>query len=399
MDFPTEIVREGEVQIKVPKLSAFVKSPSEYAPSKAPVFYNPVMEFNRDIAVLALQAYRKRLGRSLSVCEPLTGCGVRGIRFAKEVRGVRRVVISDINSNAFQLSSYNVRMNELTNYIDVRDEDANLILAIHGAPRKRFDAIDLDPFGSPAPFLDSAIRALRDGGLLMLTATDMAPLCGVHVKACVRKYGGKPLHTEYCQELAIRLLAGSLSRASARYEMGTSIVLSHSTNHYVRICAILEHGAKRANESIGEIGYVLHCFKCFHRETVKDEFHVRRCIECSECGSRMNITGPLWLGRIVNKKFCTSISDEVKRKPFRLGGRIRKILGLLKNEAEAPVTYYVLDKLCSAFSLPVPSVERVMEALREDGFQACQTHFDSRGIKSDVSAGQMIKILKETVYG
>ncbi len=179
--------------------------------------------------------------------------------------------------------------------------------------------------------------------------------------------------------------------------MGTSIALSHSTNHYVRIYAILEHGAKKANESIGEIGYVLHCFKCFHREIVKEKFPVRLCMECSKCRSRMSVTGPLWLGRIVNKQFCASIEDEVKRKPFRLGGRIRKILGLLKNEAEAPVTYYVLEKLCSAFSLPVPSVHRVLEALREDGFQACLTHFDPGGIKSDVSAGRIVEILKETV--
>ncbi|MCK4474912.1 hypothetical protein KAU30_03625, partial [Candidatus Bathyarchaeota archaeon] len=61
IDFPTEIIREGEVKVLVPKLSAFVKSPSEYAPSKAPVFYNPVMELNRDIAVLALQAYQRSL--------------------------------------------------------------------------------------------------------------------------------------------------------------------------------------------------------------------------------------------------------------------------------------------------------------------------------------------------
>ncbi|MEM3623589.1 MAG: tRNA (guanine(10)-N(2))-dimethyltransferase, partial [Candidatus Bathyarchaeia archaeon] len=78
MDFPTEIVQEGKVKILVPKLSAFVKTPSEYAPSKAPVFYNPVMELNRDIAVLALQAYQRTVNLKIIVCEPLAGCGIRG---------------------------------------------------------------------------------------------------------------------------------------------------------------------------------------------------------------------------------------------------------------------------------------------------------------------------------
>jgi tRNA (guanine26-N2/guanine27-N2)-dimethyltransferase len=95
IDFPTETVEEGKVKILVPKLKAFIKTPSEYAPSKAPVFYNPVMELNRDIAVLALQTYQKMLNREISVCEPLTGCGVRGIRFAADVKGVKKVFIND----------------------------------------------------------------------------------------------------------------------------------------------------------------------------------------------------------------------------------------------------------------------------------------------------------------
>lgn len=395
IDFPTEMVHEGVVQVRVPKSSAFVESPSEYAPSKAPVFYNPVMEFNRDITVLALQAYQKMLRRNISVCEPLTGCGVRGIRFAKEVKGVERVVINDLNTKAFQLASYNVQSNGLNECVVVRNEDANLLLAGYGAPRRRFDAIDIDSFGSPVSFLDSAIRALRNGGLLMLTATDMAPLCGVHQKACVRKYGGKPLRTEYCQELAVRLLAGSLAMTSAKYYMGTNIIFSHSTNHYVRIYAVLRYGAKRGDESTREMGYILHCFKCFHREISKKKFLGRHCTECSECESRLNIAGPLWLGRIADRQFCKSIEKEAQQKPFRSGRRIRKILTLIYNEVEAPITYYVVDKLSSALALPAPSVMKTVKALREEGFQACLTHFDPKGIKSDVSAGRIRRILRE----
>jgi len=66
-DFPTETVKEGKVAVLVPKLQAYVTEPSDYAPSKAPVFYNPVMEFNRDISVLALQAYQLMVDREISV--------------------------------------------------------------------------------------------------------------------------------------------------------------------------------------------------------------------------------------------------------------------------------------------------------------------------------------------
>jgi tRNA (guanine26-N2/guanine27-N2)-dimethyltransferase len=393
--FPTEITREGEVRVLVPKLRAFVTSPSEYAPSKAPVFYNPVMELNRDIAVLALQAYQRTLNREISVCEPLAGCGVRGVRFAVEVEGVKNVVINDINVKAFQLASYNVQMNGLSKRVSVENEDANFLLSGYGAPRKRFDATDIDPFGSPVPYLDSAIRALRNGGLLALTATDMAPLCGVHPKACVRKYGGKPLRTEYCHELAVRLLAGCVAMTAAKYDIGVSVVFSHSMNHYVRLYATIKHGAKKADENIKNMGYIHHCFKCFHREPAKGLLLTNGSGKCTECSSKMNVAGPLWLGKIFAGQFCELMEKEAKYRTFKRGEKIRKILTFIKNEVEAPVTYYVLDRLCDALNLPVPPVRKVIDALRERGFQASLTHFNPKGVRSNASAIEMKELLRE----
>lgn len=43
---------------------------------------------------------------------------------------------------------------------------------------KRFTIIDLDPYGSPNRFLDAAIQSIEDGGLLLITATDLAVLAG-----------------------------------------------------------------------------------------------------------------------------------------------------------------------------------------------------------------------------
>jgi tRNA (guanine26-N2/guanine27-N2)-dimethyltransferase len=393
--FPAEIKQEGKVKVLVPRLGAFVTSPSEYAPSKAPVFYNPVMELNRDIAVLALGAYQGTLNREISVCEPLAGCGVRGIRFAVEVDGVKNVVINDINVKAFLLASYNVQMNGLSKRVSVENEDANFLLSGYGAPRKRFDAIDIDPFGCPVPYLDSSIRALRNGGLLALTATDMAPLCGVHPRACIRKYGGKPLRTEYCHELAVRLLAGCLAMTAAKYDIGVSIVFSHSMNHYIRLYATIKHGARKADENIRNMGYIYHCFKCFHRQTAKGLFVTNGSRKCSECGSKINVAGPLWLGKIFDEQFCEFMEKETYQRTFKHMKKILKISSSIKNEVEAPITYYVLDKLCDALTLPVPPVGRVVEALRRRGFQAFLTHFNSRGIRSNASATEMQNLLRE----
>ena len=396
-DFPTEIVKEGNVRLLVPKLKAFVKSPSEYAPSKAPVFYNPVMELNRDIAVLALQAYQRTVDREIVVCEPLAGCGAMGVRFAAEVKGVEKVVMTDISAKAAKLASQNVRINRLDELVTVEHKEANALLSDYSAPHRRFDVIDLDPFGSPVPYLDSSIRALRNSGFLALTATDMAPLCGVHPKACIRKYGGKPLRTEYCHELAVRLLAGCLAATAAKHDIGINVVFSHSSDHYVRVYATIEYGAKKADESLKSMGYILHCFKCFHRETAKLHSIAKNEGKCSECGSTLSLAGPLWTGRILDKRFCELMEEQVKHRRLRLANRIERMLALMRNETYAPITYYVVDKLCDALGLPVPPVKKVAETLRREGFQAFPTHFNPKAIRSDAPANRVKNVVREAL--
>jgi len=390
--FQTEVVEEGKVRFAVPKLETYMKSQKEYVPSGAPVFYNPIMELNRDIAILALQAYQKKLGRKIRVCEPLTGCGVRGIRLAAEVDGIKKVVVNDLSREAAKLARFNVEQNNMTKHISVVNEDANLLLNRYAAPHKRFDYIDVDPFGSPVLYIDSAVRALRDGGLLALTATDMAPLCGVYPKACVRKYGGRPLRTEYCHELAVRLLAGSLATIAARHEMRIKVLFSHSTNHYIRLYASVHYGAKQADISIQKMGYILHCFACFHRETSEGIFsHLKQ--ECPECDAQLKTAGPLWLGELFDEDFCSLMEKDVERRHLKQEKRIVKLLSLAKNEAKAPITYFVVDKFCDKLNLPTPSTIKVMEELRNMGFQAVLTHFNSKGIRTDASANVVKEII------
>ena len=391
--FPTELVREGATTVMVPKLEAFVEEAWEYAPSKAPVFYNPVMELNRDLAVLALQAYQRGVDRGVSVCEPLSGCGVRGIRLALEVEGISRVVLNDINREAARLTQFNVQRKGLGDLVSVTNEDANLLLSRYAVPRRRFDYIDVDPFGSPVPYMDSAIRALRDGGLLALTATDLAPLCGVHPRACVRKYSGRPLRTEYCHELAVRLLAGCLAMTAAKHEIGIRVVFSHSTDHYIRVYAVTSYGARRADESVQKMGHILHCFSCLHREISKDIFSCPEQ-ECPECGSRMSVAGPLWLGRIFDEEFCAVMKKELEGRKFKNQKIILKLLSLSIDEAEAPPTYYVTDKICDKLNLAVPPLMEVIKEIRKAGFRATPTHFSSRGIRTDAPASLVKEIIK-----
>ncbi|MEM2935752.1 MAG: tRNA (guanine(10)-N(2))-dimethyltransferase [Candidatus Bathyarchaeia archaeon] len=380
--FPTEVVEEGGVSVVAPKVEAQIREGRKYAPSRAPVFYNPVMELNRDLAVLALQAYQRMTGRRLLACEPFTGCGIRGIRFAAEVKGIEKLILGDINPRAVELARFNIERNGLANRVFVMEKDANTILGEHAAPRKRFDFIDVDPFGSPAPYLDSAVRALRSGGLLALTATDLAPLCGVYPRACVRKYGGKSLRTEYCQELAVRLLMGCLTMTAARHGIGVEFPFSHSTDHYIRVYARIQYGARKADRSVQEMGYVLHCFTCLHREAVKGVIP-RLKWDCPQCGSSLSVAGPLWLGKVSDQAFCVSMEKEAAGRNLKQERSILKLLGLTRDEAEGPATYYVTDKICDQLGVPTPPLTAVLEELKKEGFQAVPTHFNSKGFKTD----------------
>lgn len=52
-----------------------------------------------------------------------------------------------------------------------------------------FDVIDLDPYGSAVPFLNSALKSIKNGGLLCVTCTDTRVLCGSDRHKCYYLYG------------------------------------------------------------------------------------------------------------------------------------------------------------------------------------------------------------------
>jgi tRNA (guanine26-N2/guanine27-N2)-dimethyltransferase len=302
---------------------------------------------------------------------------------------------SDINMRSAKLAAHNIELNNLHEKVTVKHKDANRLLSEHSAPKKRFDIIDLDPFGTPVPHLDAAIQALRNNGLIAATATDMAPLCGVHPKACIRKYGGKPLRTEYCHELAVRFLATAIVQTAAKHDIGVHILFSHCSDHYIRVYAQIGYGCQRADEALHNMGYLLHCFKCLHRETAPKPFP-EAAAKCPECGNRMDYAGPLWIGKIFDKSFVDQMITENTKKALRNSGKITKLLNLTREEAEAPITYYVLDKLSQKLSLPAPAMATFFQELRGEGFSGVATHFNSRGVRTNAPATAMQEAMKKT---
>ncbi len=393
LSFPIETITEGLARILVPKLSLYARS-GQYVPSLAPVFYNPKMKFNRDIAILVLKAFQKSLKRPIRIAEPLAGCGVRGIRFLKEVPLLENVSLNDLNPTAAHLIQKNVAYNGVTDRTIITELDANTFLALHAAPKQRFDVVDVDPYGSPSPFLNSALRALTSRGLLAATATDTATLCGVSPTACIRKYQGKPLRTEYCHELGLRLILNALVFSAAQLDLGIRVLLTHATDHYLRVYTQVIRGAQRANASVNQLGYIFHCFHCLYR-TLRKGITSIFDLKCPLCDGRMGVAGPLWLGPLVEGKFCKEVLNEAGE---TVEPRVAKLLKSLVEEADAPQTFYVLDKVCDKLNILIPSKKEVLEELRNRGFFAVGTHFHPAGLKTNASITDLSDVLLKLTH-
>ena len=100
------------------------------------------------------------------------------MRYAKEIEGIREVVANDFSEAAVESIKRNILHNGVSEKVKASHADANLIMYQSRAEETRFDVVDLDPYGTAAPFLDAAVQAVADGGLLAVTCTDLAVLCG-----------------------------------------------------------------------------------------------------------------------------------------------------------------------------------------------------------------------------
>jgi len=379
-----------------PDVSIYAEKGS-YIPSKAPVFYNPKMSINRDVTVCVLQTYSEEAGRKLRVCVPMAGCGVRALRFMLETDGVESIVVNDINPAAFSLIEKNFEMHRLKEKATICREDANTLLSSFASKGDRFDMIDLDPFGSPAPFLDSAIRALKPkSAMLCITATDLPPLCGSQPKACLRRYGSIPFKGEYCHEVALRILIAHAISVAAKYDYALQPVLSYYFGHHVRAYFRGELRAKRADEILEKIGYLIHCDHCLSRKLIGRISAPKIAGRCPDCGGEVRTAGPLWCGPLQDEGFLRRVVFISKRKIGK--GNTLELLMQLLAEANAPPLYYDIHRMCSVAHIPCPPIEKVVNALRERGYLAFRTHFSKVSVKTDAPPMKLLVLLRELSF-
>ena len=155
--------------------------------------------------------------QGISALEALAATGLRSVRYMKEIESLRTLVSNDIDPTATELMRKNFEFNECpeTKY-HIHTEDAIDLMNLMRREKRHFDVVDLDPYGTAVPFLESAIQAISDGGLLAVTCTDMAVLCARSPHVCFYKYGGAPLPKPYCHEMALRIVLRMISEIANR---------------------------------------------------------------------------------------------------------------------------------------------------------------------------------------
>ncbi|MHC1635079.1 MAG: tRNA (guanine(10)-N(2))-dimethyltransferase [Candidatus Methanospirareceae archaeon] len=363
-------VKEGSTRILIPKRRS------------RSIFYNPKMELSRDIDVASVAAFVSLSSSpTLSYIDALAATGVRGVRVAKEV-GLS-VDINDKSRDAYEVIKKNIELNGVGDRARAWNENANILLH-----HKKYDIIDIDPFGSPIPFLDAACASVRK--LIMVTATDTAPLCGAHPGG-VRKYEAFPLNTEYHKEIATRILLGALTRYLARYDKSTKPLLCYSKEHFIRLIVGVERGVKKAEESLRRLGFIAHCFSCGNRFAfpLADILEVEKV--CG-CGSKIRIAGPLYIGGIEDRGFCELVCKELRNREMGTKREALKIVEACAEEINIPF-YYELHVICKRLKKTPPTMQSILEALKERGYAASRTHFSDTAFKTDADIREIEEIV------
>ena len=353
---------EGKAVLDVPVAKVVTKD--------LPVFYNPVMKLNRDISILLMNS----LPGTYRVADILAGSGVRSIRFLKECKNVKEVFANDASPKAASSIKKNAELNKVSPNVSQKDASSFLLQS------EGFNYIDVDPFGSPNPFLDAAAKRIARGGILAVTATDTSALAGSHPKAGLRKYWGMPLRFWAMHEFAIRLLARKVQLIAGQYDKAVIPIFCHSTAHYVRLYLYCEKGKSKVDDIFKRHKFAHVCRHCLSI-TVSDE-------SSGFCCKRpVQIAGPLWTGQLWDRKMALKMKTMAE-------GEAKPLLDIIGQESRIQtVGFHDWYRICSARGHAVPKKEIVFDRIQKAGFDAAPTHFSPQGLRSEISSLELLRLL------
>ncbi len=335
------------------------------------VFYNPKMVSNRDISVLFTNAinklddkkiYDKHMKTIRRVHLPMSASGVRGIRMINECDVYSH--FNDISEDACSLIKENLNLNKINENYEISNEDARLYLL---KKENKYDYVDIDPYGSPNPFLDSILQRIKYG-YLAVTATDTAPLCGAYINMCKRKYWARPIYNHLMHEVGLRILIRKVQLVAAQYFRALIPLVSYYKDHYFRVIFFSIPSKKITDKVLKQ-----------HKTFDYNNFEI----------IDGNKFGPIYTGKLNHKDVIEKMIEEIDE---NISKDTEKFLNLIQSEHDS-LGFYHIHKICQEYKIKsVPSFDKIMNNLSKN---TSRTMFSEYGIKTESNLKEILEILKK----
>lgn len=415
-----EEITEGKAKVKLSNLDKTFNA-----------FYNPAQELNRDLSVLSIATYftftkykkEKEIKRlpeyKFSICEPLSATGLRGMRYFTELpkSKLNLIVLNDMDAKAVECINQNMILNNVDpSFFKIYQNDASAVMYSN---LKTFDVLDLDPYGSAIPFIDSCIQSAKNGALLCITFTDMPVLCGNYPETTLYKYGAIPYKGSFCHEMAKRIALFAISSAASKYKKVIKPLLSYNAEFYIRLFIIIKDSPEDCKTNPFKYGYMYHCKNCQNRTIVpfanyqenkikngkvnsfvKFNNLIHDSTKCEICDSFMCMTGPYWIDDLHDEDFINSLISNLDKEDFKYlkyNSRIKLILKGIKDELplKSQAFSYDYSKFSSDITLSSFKLGLFEGALESVGYKMVQSYYDPNLFKTNAPASVIYDILKQ----
>ncbi len=340
------IIREGMVLLDLPTLYE-CKGPGK----RSGVYYSKMQTITRDLTVVILKNYFRD---GFTALDLLAGSGVRGFRIEKECGG--KVTINEKNPYAREFILRNREINN--SYAEITDYDAKICF-----PKKRFDYIDIDPYGSPVPFIDLSLKSIKNNGIIGLTATDLPNLAGTNRNKSIMLYHAQGERNYLKHEIGVRILWKYIMEKAMEYELFIDPILTYFGGYYYRIFFRVQKGSKKSFTMV---------------EKIQEIYNINN-----------KKIGPLWIGNIHNHEFLKKlkIDDYIENK--------EKIEYLIKiSKHENILFFYSLEELSKRAGKNIPRIDFFIKKINEMGYEASRTQFHPLGIKTKIPYKKILSIFK-----
>jgi tRNA (guanine26-N2/guanine27-N2)-dimethyltransferase len=347
-------------------------------------FYNPHSKIIRDLGILAAASYRHQ-NSQLRVLDAMSGCGVRSLRYWLE-SGADWVWTNEGNPELNPILQQNLTEAIAVGSCKITHENAHRLFFDRYLQKDYYDLVDVDCFGSAAPYQSTLLWATKIGGLIYLTSTDGRIATGKIPENSLKAYGAYARSHPAAHEQALRLLIGSIQQQAASMGLGVEPIFSLYANKTYRVMLRLVSSPLLTETNYGFLGY---CHQCGDYQQLNWRQLAR--FSCPYDAAPLVISGAMWLGNLHQAEELKNMQTFARQWQW---DKQLELLTLMSEESNFPPYFYTLGEIGRRGSMDIPRRSHLIKVLQENGYRATATHLDPQAIKTDANLHSCIKIAK-----